>query len=114
MIATKKRGGVKMTKTPHQWLIEFSQESLEQLRALPSRNRLAVFRVLRRLLQADNPLAASGVKKVKGTNSQFRARAGDYRILFTISARPATQLKRNYKGTLTVEVIGHRRHVYGP
>jgi len=77
-----------MTKTTHQWLIAFSRSALQELRELPSTDRMAVFRVLRRLLQADNPVAAHGVKKLKGVKDQYRARAGDYRILFSLRARP--------------------------
>jgi len=63
-----------MTKTTHQWLIAFSRSALQELRELPSTDRMAVFRVLRRLLQADNPVAAHGVKKLKGVKDQYRAR----------------------------------------
>lgn len=103
-----------MTKTPHQWLIAFTRLAVQELRQLPSQDRMAVFRVLRNLLQADNPLAAHGVKKLKGALGHYRARVGDYRILFDVTANPTTHLKRQYKGTLTVEVIRHRSRAYRP
>jgi mRNA-degrading endonuclease RelE of RelBE toxin-antitoxin system len=72
---------------------------------------MAVFRVLRRLLQADNPLSASGIKKLKGS-SQYRARSGKYRILFKLAVMPTMHLKREYKGTVMVQAIKQRKEAY--
>lgn len=73
---------------------------------------MAVFRVLRSLLQTDNPLGVPGVKKLKGAAGRHRARAGDYRILFTLESGSITHLKTVYKGTLLVEAVKHRSRAY--
>jgi mRNA-degrading endonuclease RelE of RelBE toxin-antitoxin system len=75
---------------------------------------VAVFRVLRRLLQTDNPLSALGVKKLKGSGSQYRARSGKYRILFELDVTPTMHLKRAYKGTVIVQAIKQRKEAYRP
>ncbi len=62
----------------HNRLIAFTEPGIRQLRELPAAYRMVVFRVLRELLQAENPLAAHGVKKLKAVRGEghYRARAG--------------------------------------
>jgi mRNA-degrading endonuclease RelE of RelBE toxin-antitoxin system len=75
---------------------------------------MAVFRVLRLLLQANNPLAVRGIKKLRGTTDQFRARSGHYRILFKLDVTPEVHLKQEYKGTVIVQAIKQRKEAYRP
>ena len=104
------------TKKTHKWLIAFYRDVSKQLRQLPPKDRKAVFDVLRGLLRADNPLGVRGVKKLKGrqADSLYRARSGNYRILFTLESTPVVHLKTGYKGTLRIEAIRHRSRAYRP
>jgi hypothetical protein len=60
-----------VTSSVHHWLIAFSRTAIQELRELPSHQRMAVFRVLRTLLRAENPLAVSQIKKLHGTAIDF-------------------------------------------
>jgi mRNA-degrading endonuclease RelE of RelBE toxin-antitoxin system len=82
-----------VSKTPHQWLISFSRAGIQDLRLLP---------------------AAPSVKKLKAQDDQYRARAGDYRILFSLEAGTLEHLKAQYKGKLIVDAVRHRSRAYRP
>jgi mRNA interferase RelE/StbE len=106
----KKPGG--WMTTTHKWLIAFSDEALKQLRQLPSNRRMAVFRSLRKLLRAENPLELPGVKKLKAAQDSYRIRVGDYRILFRLEVGDVYHLKRTYKGSIQIAAIKHRSRAY--
>ena len=65
---------------------------------------MGVFHSLRLLLEAENPLAVQGVKKLVDPRygGQYRQRSGDYRIFFAIEHGNVTFMKHTYKGTLTL------------
>jgi mRNA-degrading endonuclease RelE of RelBE toxin-antitoxin system len=103
-----------VTKTRHRWLIAFTKSGLNDLRLMPSNNRMLVFQKLRALLKSENPLEVSGVKKLKGKSGTYRARSGDYRILFTLDTQPKTHLNVEYKGTVSVQSVKQRKEAYKP
>lgn len=100
----------------HNWLITFDVNAIKHLRQLRPSARKGVFDVLRTLLRAENPLSVRGVKKLKGqqVDRVYRARSGDYRVLFTLTSDPVIHLKTEYKGTLHIEAIRHRSQAYRP
>ena len=60
-------------------------------------------RIDRRILAlADNPRPA-GCRKLKGYKDQWRVRAGDYRVIYTID---------DPTRTVSVTRVAHRREVY--
>ncbi len=67
---------------------------------LPKSEQIKVFDVLEQL--AVNPLP-NGVKKLKSTESLYRIRVGDYRVIYSI---------QNKILTVTILKIGHRSDVY--
>jgi len=69
---------------------------------------MGVFRAIREMLNADNPLIASDVLKVKKYKNVWRKRQGDYRILFTLDSTPVTHDKHTYKGTFHLITIRKR------
>ena len=80
--------------------LEIKQSAQKELDALDD----AVFtRVDRKILAlADNPRPA-GCKKLKGYKDQWRARAGDWRVVYIIN--DAAKL-------VTITRVAHRRDVY--
>jgi mRNA-degrading endonuclease RelE of RelBE toxin-antitoxin system len=75
-----------MSKNPrHQWKIFPNPRISKNLSALSKEARQGVFRVLRILLESDDPYRVPGVRKMEGIFSRYhRARAGDYRIMYRI------------------------------
>ncbi len=80
--------------------IEWKQSAKEELRKLDKQ-------IIPRILQAvenlaDNPYSL-GSKKLIGSDSIYRIRVGDYRIVYNIRS-----------SVLTIEIIkvGHRREIY--
>ncbi len=63
------------------YVVEFSDAAERELKRLSLPARVAVARVLERL--AANP-RRPGVRKVVGSDQLYRAKAGDYRIVFAI------------------------------
>ncbi len=80
--------------------VEFSRQTLRQLEALPQQ-------VQQRIVSRTESLAVdprpTGVKKLKGAESQYRLRVGDYRIVYEI--QDAILL-------IILLRIGHRSNVY--
>ena len=50
----------------------------------------------------DNP-RPKGVRKLRGREEEYRLRAGDYRVLYTIN---------DTNNVVTIFSVGHRREVY--
>ena len=63
------------------YVVEFSAKAEREFRRLTLPARVAVGKVLDRL--AANP-RRPGVRRVEGTRHLYRARAGDYRIVYAI------------------------------
>ena len=59
-------------------------------------------RISRRILSLEGNPRPRGVKKLSG-REEYRLRAGDYRILYTIDDK---------NSIITVFAVGHRREVY--
>ena len=97
----------------HKWLIVPSnkKEFDKFMVKLPANDRLAIFAALAELAQADNPCAVLGVKKICSEGS-WRQRAGDYRIKYQVVPGIVLHLKCEYKGSIVIEKIDHRKNVY--
>lgn len=80
--------------------IEISPVAEKQIKALPKREQIKIIKRVYKL--ADNPLP-QGVKKLKGIDSLYRIRQGDWRIIYTIEDK---------KLAVLVVKIGHRREIY--
>jgi mRNA-degrading endonuclease RelE of RelBE toxin-antitoxin system len=89
-------------KQPHRWLIEWSEESLESLQKLSSKDKMAVFDSVEHLAKAENPYSVPGVKKLKASQDKRRIRAGDYRIIFRLETGEIVHLEFTYKGKLQI------------
>lgn len=98
----------------HLWLVKPSnkREFDKALSKLPRSDKLAVFDSLAKLAQAENPCAVPGVKRITTSESLWRQRQGDYRILFEIRSDLVIHLKCEYRGTIFVENVQHRKDVY--
>lgn len=80
--------------------IEWKQSAKKELKKL---DKQIIFRILQAVEDfADNPYS-SGSKKLIGSDSIYRIRVGDYRIVYKIQS-----------SVLTIEIIkvGHRREIY--
>ncbi|AFZ34132.1 addiction module toxin, RelE/StbE family [Stanieria cyanosphaera PCC 7437] len=80
--------------------IEWKQSAKKELKKL---DKQIIFRILQAIEDlADNPYS-SGSKKLIGSDSIYRIRVGDYRIIYNIKS-----------SVLTIEIIkvGHRREIY--
>lgn len=97
----------------HQWHLEVSKTAHEEIRGLSSKTRLTIFNAIRQLLESNNLQFMSGVKKLHGElKGYWRQRQGDYRIIFFIEAAPVVHMKHEYKGTIHIERVLHRREAY--
>ena len=82
--------------------IEFKKSAKKEFEKLPANIQERVLEALRFLSQ--NPYSeVLQVKKLRGADSLYRIRLGDYRILYTIE---------NAKLVIIVIKIGHRSDVY--
>ncbi len=62
--------------------ISWSRKALKQLMTLPSQNRLAIAHKVE--LLGTFPTVRLDIKKLHGTDNQYRLSAGNYRIIFEI------------------------------
>lgn len=82
------------------YIVNFSDQAERELKRLSLPARVAVARVLDRL--AVNP-RRPGVRKVVGSDHLYRAKAGDYRIVFAI---------HEARVLVVVVRVAHRKRVY--
>lgn len=80
--------------------VEISPSAERQIKALPKQEQARIIKRIAKL--ADDPLP-SGVKKLKGMDSLYRVRQGDWRIIYTIE---------NEQLSVLVVKVGHRREIY--
>ncbi|MBE9169540.1 type II toxin-antitoxin system RelE/ParE family toxin [Pleurocapsales cyanobacterium LEGE 06147] len=80
--------------------IEWKQSAKKELKKLDKQIIIRILQAIEDL--ADNPYS-SGSKKLIGSDSIYRIRVGDYRIVYNIKS-----------SVLTIEIIkvGHRREIY--
>lgn len=69
---------------------------------------MAIFRSIREMLQAENPLLVSDVLKVRTYRNVWRRRQGNYRIFFTLNSQPVTHNEHQYKGIFYLLTIRKR------
>jgi mRNA-degrading endonuclease RelE of RelBE toxin-antitoxin system len=98
----------------HKWLLSFEANVPEQLRKLPPKDRMAVFRAIAELLLAENPASVAGVKKLieKRFDGMLRQRQGDYHILFELQPGKEIHQDHTYKGKLHLVSVIHRSQAY--
>ena len=84
----------------HKYSLDIKQSARKELDALDD----ALFNPIDRkiLTLADNPRPVV-CKKLKGYKDQWRVRAGDYRVIYSIDTA---------KTTVTVTHVAHRREAY--
>lgn len=80
--------------------VEWKRSAVRELRDLPKE---AVERILKAVEQLSENPYPTGVRKLVGAEHTYRLREGNYRILYTITAR-----------SMVVEIIrvGHRKDIY--
>jgi mRNA interferase RelE/StbE len=78
--------------------IEWSEGARADVRRLDQKTAMRIFEALGRFAET----GAGDVKKLKGEDTEYRLRVGDYRVRFTES--PA--------GTLHIHAVRHRREAY--
>lgn len=61
--------------------IEFKSKALKDLKAVPLKNIRKIYNRINQL--QDNPFPL-GFKKLKGSESYYRIRMGDYRIIYSV------------------------------
>ena len=80
--------------------VKISSAAEKQIKSLPKREQTKIIKRAYKL--AENP-RPTGVKKLKGVNSLYRIRQGDWRIVYTIEDKRLLVL---------VVKVGHRKEVY--
>ena len=93
-----------MTRIPHKWLIEWSDDAVDSLSGLTPRNRLRVFDAIAELAKAEDPTRVPGVGPLKAERDRniWKRRKGDYRVFFMFESQEVVHLKFKYKGTLYI------------
>jgi mRNA-degrading endonuclease RelE of RelBE toxin-antitoxin system len=99
---------------PHKWLLHLQPEAKKAFDALSKSEKQGVFRNLRECLNADDPYRLPFVQMVKAKKFERvrKFRVGNYRVFFAIETEPVTYLKHEYRGTLFLLRIEHRRDAY--
>jgi len=80
--------------------VEYVSTVGKQIRAIPKKERVKVFRRIAKLAQDPRP---PGAKKLKGEDSLYRVRQGGWRVVYTIE---------DEKLIVLVVKVGHRSDVY--
>lgn len=88
------------TGPPPRYRVEFARAALKEFRALPREAQESIAPKINAL--AENP-RPHGVEKLKGQVDQYRIRAGDYRVVYTI---------RDDRLIVVVARVADRRDVY--
>lgn len=97
----------------HKWYFSPSKISRQQIWDLPYKQRLLIYKRLQSLLESDNPKALPEVKKLVDVEGDvWRARQGDYRIIFTLDSQKLEHDNHEYAGTLTILAVLHRSEAY--
>lgn len=82
--------------------VELTKSAKKDLRKLPKKIQIRIIEALKML--GVNPLSELlKVKKLRGEDSLYRIRVGDYRIVYTVE---------NKKLVILVIKIGHRKEIY--
>lgn len=80
--------------------IEFTKGALKQLKKLPTDIKE---RIDSKILELANEPRPNGVKKLEGSDSLYRIRVNDYRVIYQIQDDVLL---------VTVAKVGHRREIY--
>jgi mRNA interferase RelE/StbE len=84
-----------MSRTRYQ--IEYGDTALDDLNAIPSKQRAQILRKISRLQQGLH----GDIKRLREADFAYRLRMGDYRILFDVEDR-----------VIVIRRIGHRKNIY--
>jgi mRNA-degrading endonuclease RelE of RelBE toxin-antitoxin system len=101
-----------MKLATHKWHFTHFRDIREQIRKLPRKEQLRVYKAMEQVLRADNPKALLEVKKLVDSENQWRIRQGKYRIIFTIDTSPIEHDKHEYLGTIHFISVSHRKEAY--
>lgn len=80
--------------------VEVTPHAEFQIKALPKKEQAKILKRAYKLAEEPRP---AGVKKLKGTDSLYRIRQGDWRIVYTIE---------DDRLLILVVKVGHRKDVY--
>ncbi|MDB2613548.1 type II toxin-antitoxin system RelE/ParE family toxin [Chlamydiales bacterium] len=80
--------------------IEISPTAEKEIKSLPKREQT---KIIKRIFKLSDDPKPAGVKKLKGMDSLFRVRQGNWRIIYTIE---------NRKLHVLVLKVGQRKNVY--
>ena len=83
--------------TRNRYQIEYGDTSLDDLDALPSKQRAQILRKISRLQEGLH----GDIKRLHEADFAYRLRMGDYRILFDVEAH-----------VIVIRRIGHRKNIY--
>ncbi len=99
---------------PHKWHLKVGADAQSVFDTLSKSQKRTIFRHLRELLIIDDPYSHSSVEMLKDKifERTRKFRAGDFRVLFSISPIEVTHLKHKYKGTLYILDIRKRKDAY--
>ena len=81
----------------NQYQIEYGDTALDDLDALPSKQRAQILRKINRLQEGLH----GDIKRLHEADFAYRLRMGDYRILFDVKAH-----------VIVIRRIGHRKNIY--
>lgn len=102
----------------HYWHFQFEEEALKRYYTLRPGYKRGVLNCLRQVLRTEHPYAGDPtcVETLQGEVYQgiFKYRVGPYRVLFEIVEEPVTVQKHDYKGTIRIIDIDHRKDIYRP
>ena len=104
--------------TTHFWHFEFEEEALQTYHSLRPGHKRSVLDCLRQILRTENPYAGhpACLEILKGDyyKGVLKYRVGDYRVLIVIDSTPVTVQSHDYKGTVRIIDIDHRKDIYRP
>jgi len=100
--------------TTYKWHFEVVDNAKKHIRELPSKIRKAVFRGMRRILEADHPKGVPKVRKLEGENQagEYRLKQGNYRIFFDVEPGKIVHEKTTYRGTIIFRAVKNRKDAY--
>lgn len=82
------------------YTVQIKASAKKEIAFLPSDVKLSVTKKIDALADEPRP---NGCEKIKGAESTYRVRSGDYRVVYEVHDKVVT---------VTVVRVGHRREVY--
>lgn len=98
----------------HLWLIESTDDAVEQIKAIKPAERKSLFAKIAELAQQENPYSLPMVEKLEEPRFRHRRkiRQGDFRMVFETVEGRVVKDKFVYRGTLQIISVTNRRDTY--